>query len=384
MSRQAEQVTFMLLETHLYHVIYLNTCRNSLFLCNTPDYFSILSSTLLLQEPMRLQQKFSESFNNTASPISGAGLASYAATTSYTYDMTGPSFPSAPPAYYSYPGLDALGGAGTPGSSADWFPTIAGLVPEQFAVAEQSYLSATSPSSSYDSWQGLPQADPLPYPSMPALHYLPAPELDEALNAFENYPVVPPAPPVAHKSAVKRKLEELKTEVEDCQPSSSGGEEGAKVAARKRSRDKGGEMVQGQEDAFTDIKADKERNDVDRRWANNQRERVRIKDINEALKELGRICSAHQKSDKPMTKLGILNNAVDVIVSLEQQVRDRKLNPAVACLQRQVQGGERVSPSDLQSPSLHPTLTPGSATSPNDYPGQLLAPAPSLGAPSPS
>ena len=329
---------------------------------------------------MRLQQKFSESFSNTASPISGAGLATYAATTSYTYDMTAPSFPCAPPAYYSYPGLDDLGGAGTPGSAADWFPTIAGLVPEQFTVPEQSYLSAASPSSSYDSWQGLPQAEPLPYPSMPPLHYLPAPELDDALNVFQNYAVIPPAPPVlAHKSTVKRKLEELKTEVEDCQPSTSGGEEGAKMAARKRSRDKGGEMVQGQEDAFTDIKADKERNDVDRRWANNQRERVRIKDINEALKELGRICSAHQKSDKPMTKLGILNNAVDVIVSLEQQVRERKLNPAVAsCLQRQVQGEERVSPSDLQPASLYPTLTPGSAPSPPDYPGQLLSPATTL------
>lgn len=49
--------------------------------------------------------------------------------------------------------------------------------------------------------------------------------------------------------------------------------------------------------------------------------RIRIRDINEALKELGRMCSTHLKSDKPQTKLGILNMAVEVIMTLEQQVR---------------------------------------------------------------
>ena len=78
----------------------------------------------------------------------------------------------------------------------------------------------------------------------------------------------------------------------------------------------------------------KEKKDHDRRWTNNQRERVRVKDINEALKELGRICNTHLKSDKPMTKLGVLNHAVDVIMGLEQQVRERNLNPKVACLKR--------------------------------------------------
>lgn len=49
--------------------------------------------------------------------------------------------------------------------------------------------------------------------------------------------------------------------------------------------------------------------------------RIRIRDINEALKELGRMCMTHLKTDKPQTKLGILNMAVEVIMSLEQQVR---------------------------------------------------------------
>ena len=60
---------------------------------------------------------------------------------------------------------------------------------------------------------------------------------------------------------------------------------------------------------------------------------MRIRDINEALKELGRMCMAHMKQDKPQTKLGVLNLAVDVIMTLEQQVRgqmasDSRTRPA--------------------------------------------------------
>lgn len=33
------------------------------------------------------------------------------------------------------------------------------------------------------------------------------------------------------------------------------------------------------------------------------------------------MCMAHLKTDKPQTKLGILNMAVEVIMTLEQQVR---------------------------------------------------------------
>ncbi|XP_030756999.1 transcription factor 12-like isoform X3 [Sitophilus oryzae] len=80
-----------------------------------------------------------------------------------------------------------------------------------------------------------------------------------------------------------------------------------------------------------DVKAQREK---ERRQANNARERIRIRDINEALKELGRMCMAHLKTDKPQTKLGILNMAVEVIMTLEQQVRERNLNPKAACLKR--------------------------------------------------
>lgn len=49
--------------------------------------------------------------------------------------------------------------------------------------------------------------------------------------------------------------------------------------------------------------------------------RIRVRDINEAFKELGRMVVLHLKCDKSQTKLNILHQAVDVITHLEQQVR---------------------------------------------------------------
>lgn len=104
--------------------------------------------------------------------------------------------------------------------------------------------------------------------------------------------------------------------------------QGSKVSKRPR---RYCSSADDDDDAEPAVKAIREK---ERRQANNARERIRIRDINEALKELGRMCMTHLKSDKPQTKLGILNMAVEVIMTLEQQVRERNLNPKAACLKR--------------------------------------------------
>ncbi|KAJ8002554.1 hypothetical protein DPEC_G00160110 [Dallia pectoralis] len=100
-------------------------------------------------------------------------------------------------------------------------------------------------------------------------------------------------------------------------------------------------------------KAERER---ERRMANNARERLRVRDINEAFKELGHMTQLHLKSEKPQTKLLVLHQAVAVILSLEQQVRERNLNPKAACLRRREQEKMSVGLTDVQGLHLHPGL----------------------------
>uniref|UniRef100_A0A3P9M4Q1 BHLH domain-containing protein n=1 Tax=Oryzias latipes TaxID=8090 RepID=A0A3P9M4Q1_ORYLA len=110
------------------------------------------------------------------------------------------------------------------------------------------------------------------------------------------------------------------------------------------------------EDLSPEQKAERER---ERRMANNARERLRVRDINEAFKELGHMCQLHLKSEKPQTKLLVLHQAVAVILSLEQQVRERNLNPKAACLRRREEEKASAAMTDPQSVHLafHPTLT---------------------------
>uniref|UniRef100_A0A672ZC55 BHLH domain-containing protein n=1 Tax=Sphaeramia orbicularis TaxID=375764 RepID=A0A672ZC55_9TELE len=108
------------------------------------------------------------------------------------------------------------------------------------------------------------------------------------------------------------------------------------------------------EDLNPEQKAERER---ERRMANNARERLRVRDINEAFKELGRMCQLHLKSEKPQTKLLILHQAVAVILSLEQQVRERNLNPKAACLKRREE--EKVSGGSGEAQQAHAGVHPG-------------------------
>lgn len=112
---------------------------------------------------------------------------------------------------------------------------------------------------------------------------------------------------------------------------------------------------------------EKDLRDRERRMANNARERVRVRDINEAFRELGRMCQLHLKSDKAQTKLLILQQAVQVILGLEQQVRERNLNPKAACLKRREE--EKVSgvvgDPQLALSAAHPAL--GEAHNPTGH-----------------
>ncbi|XP_038858319.1 transcription factor E2-alpha-like isoform X2 [Salvelinus fontinalis] len=109
------------------------------------------------------------------------------------------------------------------------------------------------------------------------------------------------------------------------------------------------------EDLPPEVKVEREK---ERRVANNARERLRVRDINEAFKELGRMCQLHLSNDKPQTKLLILHQAVNVILNLEQQVRERNLNPKAACLKRREE--EKVSgvvgDSPMQLSGGHPGM----------------------------
>ncbi|CAB1317172.1 unnamed protein product [Coregonus sp. 'balchen'] len=101
---------------------------------------------------------------------------------------------------------------------------------------------------------------------------------------------------------------------------------------------------------------EKEKRERERRSANNVRERVRVRDINEAFRELGKMVQVHLRSDKAQTKLIILQQAAQVIMGLEKQVRERNLNPKAACLKRREE--EKVSGVDpqMQMGGGHPGL----------------------------
>jgi len=180
--------------------------------------------------------------------------------------------------------------------------------------------------------------------------------------------------PSGAQIAIKRKPDEFKNEPMDAQqPTSS-----TSTGARGRPRAKKTKKTEGAEDAMDDsLDGDaKEVKENERRYTNNQRERIRIRDNNEALKELGRICSTHMKSDKPMTKLGIMNHAVELIISLEQQVRERNLNPKVVCLKRreeQSAGDSWSQPGAGVMRSASAGMSPGMQSSYSPAPSPALA-----------
>jgi len=158
------------------------------------------------------------------------------------------------------------------------------------------------------------------------------------------------SPPPGATVGSGKKRKSTHSDMEDTKPSSSGGSgAGKNKRGRKIARQLVEESEEDDPNLPPEVKAVREK---ERRSANNARERIRIRDINEALKELGRICMSHLMSDKPQTKLGILDMAVEVIMNLEQQVRERNLNPKVACLKRREE--EKADGSGLAPPGPPP------------------------------
>ena len=90
--------------------------------------------------------------------------------------------------------------------------------------------------------------------------------------------------------------------------------------------------------------------------------RIRVRDINEAFKELGRMTAIHLKTDKASTKLTVLHQAVDVIAALETQVRERNLNPKAACVKRRDEDKKEPLPLSASATSL-----PGGAYAPASF-----------------
>ncbi|XP_032902771.1 transcription factor 12-like isoform X4 [Amblyraja radiata] len=155
----------------------------------------------------------------------------------------------------------------------------------------------------------------------------------------------------AGQSAADIKREEK----EDDENHNSSGSEDKSDDERKDSKMSSRASRTSTDEGFTG--EEKDVKNRERRMANNVRERIRIRNHNEAFKELGRMCQLHLNTDKAQTKLIILHQAVQVILSLEHQVRERNLNPKAACLKRREE--EKVSAAVGEQPLPLSAAHPG-------------------------
>ena len=308
------------------------------------------------EDPMHLYQVFQNSFNKIAAP--GPGLANNKAgpevglhyqewpqTQAYVgadldfpqknnyntgYDQSG---------YYMPESMYYGSGTGTmsPAYSMTHSPAIDTPDSNIWSppTCQQSYL----PPNIHDSTRLKPEPDPQLFDdalNIMKSHAQPVPRGQETFLPADQFQSAPP-PLISQTAAKKRKADEMSASssvaaspYSPLSPS-SGRVSSSSGAGKGGGKRKKAASVNSEEDDEDDPEKMK-----DRRFANNARERMRIRDINDALNELGRVCMMLKpsKSDKPQTKLGVLNMAVDVINSLESQVRERNLNPSAVCLKR--------------------------------------------------
>ena len=291
-------------------------------------------------DPLQLYQKFTESFNKITRNTEPNEFGNYEQEHMSAEMHYPPQFhehkpdgfiPALNQGQVAEPRLDWYNPAFPPVNDPAQYATYSNLqsyeaYEQSFPVQDMSFAS----NKDLDSVFGHPPATMLYPTTMPSVPTVLEPHPGSASPGFPQQFQVPPLDD-PRTPLYSSSLEE--------QPSSSSSSGGKGSRGRPRSKKiRKSEDAENAEDESLDPE-EKDKKDKDRRWSNNQRERVRIRDINDALKELGRICSSHMKSDKPMTKLGIMNNAVDVILGLEQQVRERNLNPRLACLKRREEGG---------------------------------------------
>ncbi|KAL3886751.1 hypothetical protein ACJMK2_026725 [Sinanodonta woodiana] len=121
-----------------------------------------------------------------------------------------------------------------------------------------------------------------------------------------------------------------------------------------------------EEDDSPETKVERERL---RRQANNARERLRVRDINDAFKELGQMVTMHCGTTQPITKLMILEQAVNIITSLEARVRERNLNPKAACLKRREEEKTDELPARTINTDAQPGPLPGKCVTDESKPG---------------
>lgn len=205
------------------------------------------------------------------------------------------------------------------------------------------------------------------------------PGLPGGLAGLPGYPGGPwpsmayPQLPGSLGSSSKEKKKEKKSRPSPYEPPSGGGNADA-IAKKEKDEDLSHLTPQ-----------EREERERQRRMANNARERLRVRDINEAFKELGRMTQMHMKNDKPQTKLSILQQAVSVIMNLEGQVRERNLNPKNACLKRRPELQDTLNnyQNDQNPESQEPTIPPNKQPRFEFGPGSLISPT-NPGAPGPN